>query len=31
MLNEKLSLCYAKIKDIGSWMKMIEIVRENEH
>ena len=29
MLNEKYSLSYAEMQDIDSWMKMIEIVRDN--
>jgi hypothetical protein len=29
MLNEEYSLCYARMQDIDSWIKMIEIVRDN--
>lgn len=29
MLNEEYSLCYAELNDIDSWIKMIEIVRDN--
>lgn len=29
MLGEEYSLCYAEVKDIDSWIKMIEIVRDN--
>jgi ribosomal protein S18 acetylase RimI-like enzyme len=29
MLNEKYLLCYAEMHDIDSWIKMIEIVRDN--
>ena len=29
MLNERYTLCFAKMKDIDSWMKTIEIVRDN--
>jgi len=29
MLNEEYSLCYAVMQDIDSWIKMIEIVRDN--
>jgi ribosomal protein S18 acetylase RimI-like enzyme len=29
MLNEGYSLCFAEMQDIDSWLKMIEIVRDN--
>lgn len=29
MLNGKYSLCFAELKDIESWMKMIEMVKDN--
>lgn len=29
VLDEKYSLCYAEMKDIDSWIKMINIVRDN--
>lgn len=29
MLNGEYTLCYAQVQDIDSWMKMIEIVRDN--
>ena len=29
MLNEEYSLCFAETQDIDSWIKMIEIVRDN--
>lgn len=29
MLSEEYSLCYAEVNDIDSWIKMIEIVRDN--
>ncbi|WP_055669448.1 GNAT family N-acetyltransferase [Desnuesiella massiliensis] len=29
MLGEKYSLCYAEMKDIDSWIKMVDIVKDN--
>ncbi|CQR73516.1 hypothetical protein SOV_28740 [Sporomusa ovata DSM 2662] len=29
MLNEECSLCYAEMQDIDSWIKIIDIVRDN--
>lgn len=29
MLNSKYTLCFTEMQDIDSWMKMIEIVRDN--
>lgn len=29
VLGEEYRLCYAEMDDIGSWIKMIDIVRDN--